>query len=157
MGEGACARAHRSRAQRRRAVPAVRARAHGARSGRDAAGPRRLRAAAPGDCAALRRHVRAGVYGVGWHQLRQLVRLRRPRPQSGLPAGSNVLPTSSLTKSYGLAGLRAGWVLGPREMIRRAWSIQDLLANNGVAPGEQMTLAAFARLPAIRRRAPQTL
>jgi aspartate/methionine/tyrosine aminotransferase len=79
------------------------------------------------------------------------------RPQSCVHAGSNVLTTNSLTKAYGLDGLRAGWVLGPREMIRGAWSIQDLLANNGVAPGEQMTLAAFARLPAIRRRVHQTL
>jgi aspartate/methionine/tyrosine aminotransferase len=72
-------------------------------------------------------------------------------------AGPNVLTTNSLTKAYGLDGLRAGWVLGPREMIHRAWMIQDLLANNGVAPGEQMTLAAFRRLSGIRRRVHATL
>src|SRR5207253_7770935 len=38
-----------------------------------------------------------------------------------------------------------------------AWTMQDLLANNGVAPGEQMTLAAFRRLAALRRRAHATL
>jgi DNA-binding transcriptional MocR family regulator len=38
-------------------------------------------------------------------------------------------------------------------VIDRAARIQDLLANNGVAPGEQLTLAAFRHLPAIRRRA----
>ena len=42
-------------------------------------------------------------------------------------------------------------------MVQRAWRIQDLLANNSVAPGEQMTLAAFGRLSAIRRRVHATL
>jgi aspartate/methionine/tyrosine aminotransferase len=68
-----------------------------------------------------------------------------------------VLTTNSLTKAYGLDGLRAGWVLGPDDMIRRAWTIQDLLANNGVAPGEQMTLAALKRLSSIRRHVHATL
>jgi aspartate/methionine/tyrosine aminotransferase len=77
--------------------------------------------------------------------------------ESCVHAGSNVITTSSLTKAYGLDGLRAGWMLGPREMIRRASQIQDLLANNGVAPGERMTLAAFKRLGAIRRRVHATL
>jgi len=79
------------------------------------------------------------------------------RADSCVHAGPNVVTTNSLTKAYGLDGLRAGWVLGPREVIRRAWSIQDLLANNVVAPGERMSLAAFRHLPAIRRRAHATL
>jgi aspartate/methionine/tyrosine aminotransferase len=79
------------------------------------------------------------------------------RTASCVHTGPNVLTTNSLTKAYGLDGLRAGWVLGPREMIRRAWLIQDLLANNGVAPGERLSLAAFKRLPEIRRRVHATL
>ena len=79
------------------------------------------------------------------------------RAESCVHAGSNVIVTNSLTKAYGLDGLRAGWMLGPREVILGAWLIQDLLANNGVAPGERMSLAAFRRLPAIRRRAHATL
>ena len=75
------------------------------------------------------------------------------RTASCVHAGPNVITTSSLTKAYGLDGLRAGWILGPRAVIDRAARIQDLMANNGVAPGEQMALAAFRRLPAIRRRA----
>src|SRR5207302_8413246 len=75
------------------------------------------------------------------------------RTDSCVHAGPNVLATNSLTKAYGLDGLRAGWVLGPRDLDRRAWLIHDLLANNNVAPGDQMSLAAFRRLAAIRRRA----
>lgn len=75
------------------------------------------------------------------------------RTESCVHAGPNVITANSLTKAYGLDGLRAGWILGPRTVIDRAARIQDLLANNGVAPGEQLTLAAFRHLPAIRRRA----
>jgi hypothetical protein len=72
---------------------------------------------------------------------------------SGVHTGPNVIATNSLTKAYGLDGLRAGWILGPTAIVQRAARIQDLLANNGVAPGEQMTLAALRHLPAIRRHA----
>jgi aspartate/methionine/tyrosine aminotransferase len=75
------------------------------------------------------------------------------RTESSVHAWTNVITTNSLTKAYGLDGLRAGWILGPREIIRKAGLIHDLLGVNGVAPGEAMTLAALRRLPAIRRRA----
>jgi aspartate/methionine/tyrosine aminotransferase len=35
------------------------------------------------------------------------------RPESSVHAGSNVVVTNSLTKAYGLDGMRAGWILGP--------------------------------------------
>jgi aspartate/methionine/tyrosine aminotransferase len=73
--------------------------------------------------------------------------------ESCVHAGPNVVTTCSLTKAYGLDGLRAGWLLGPPKLVRRAARIHDLLGSNGVAPGEQMQLAALSRLPAIRARA----
>jgi aspartate/methionine/tyrosine aminotransferase len=79
------------------------------------------------------------------------------KTESGVHAGPNVLAANSLTKAYGLDGLRAGWLLGPHDLIHRAWRMQDLLANHGVAPGEQMALAAFRRLPAIRAHVHRTL
>ena len=74
------------------------------------------------------------------------------RTESAVHAGPNVIATNSLTKAYGLDGLRAGWMLGPRRVIARAGTIHDLLGVNGVAPGERMTLAALRNLAAIRRR-----
>ncbi len=73
--------------------------------------------------------------------------------ESSVHAGPNVLTTNSLTKAYGLDGLRAGWILGPRSVVERAGLANDLMTNNGVAPGERMALAAFNRLAAIDRRA----
>ena len=75
------------------------------------------------------------------------------RPNSCVHAGPNVITTNSLTKAYGLDGLRAGWMLGPASVVHRAMLIHDLLGNNGVAPGEQLTVRAFERLDAIRARA----
>lgn len=75
------------------------------------------------------------------------------RPTSCVHAGENVVVTNSLTKAYGLDGLRAGWILGPGPLVARAAYINNLMANNGVAPGEWLTKKAFARLRAIRRHA----
>jgi aspartate/methionine/tyrosine aminotransferase len=74
------------------------------------------------------------------------------RTFSAVRAGPNVLATNSLTKAYGLDGLRAGWVLGPAALLRRAGLVHDLLGVNGVAAGEQLALAAFRRLDAVARR-----
>jgi aspartate/methionine/tyrosine aminotransferase len=75
------------------------------------------------------------------------------RTASCVHAGPNVITTCSLTKAYGLDGLRAGWLLGPTTLMRRAARIHDMLGANGVAPGERMQVAAFGRLPALRARA----
>lgn len=39
--------------------------------------------------------------------------------------GEHGISTSSVTKSYGLAGLRFGWVAGPQEVIEKAWKWKD--------------------------------
>jgi aspartate/methionine/tyrosine aminotransferase len=81
----------------------------------------------------------------------------RGHPESSVHAGANVLITNSLTKAYGLDGLRAGWILGSRDLIARAGRINDLMTNNGVAPGERAALAAFRRHRALDRRSHEIL
>lgn len=66
-------------------------------------------------------------------------------------AGTNVVTTNSLTKAYGLDGLRAGWVLGPATLIDRMARAHDIVAGNGVAMGERMALAAFERIDDLGR------
>jgi aspartate/methionine/tyrosine aminotransferase len=71
---------------------------------------------------------------------------------SAVRAAPNVVTTSSLTKAYGLGGLRAGWLLAPPEIADRARRIHDYLGVNGVAPGERLTVLALRRLARIRAR-----
>ncbi|HEY6212347.1 MAG TPA: pyridoxal phosphate-dependent aminotransferase [Vicinamibacterales bacterium] len=83
--------------------------------------------------------------------------LFRSRPESCVHAAGNVITTNSLTKAYGLDGLRAGWILGPTAIVRRAGIVNDFMTNNGVAPGERMALAAFRRQRAIDTRSHRIL
>jgi aspartate/methionine/tyrosine aminotransferase len=83
--------------------------------------------------------------------------LFRQRPESCIAAGTNVLVTNSLTKAYGLDGLRAGWILGPKNLVAKAGRINDVMTNNAVAPGERMALAAFRRQRVIDARAHRIL
>jgi aspartate/methionine/tyrosine aminotransferase len=75
------------------------------------------------------------------------------RTDSAALVAPNVIATNSLTKAYGLDGLRSGWVLGSPDLITRVRRVNDLLTVNGVAPGEELALRAFRNLSAIRRRA----
>jgi aspartate/methionine/tyrosine aminotransferase len=65
----------------------------------------------------------------------------------------NIVTTSSLTKAYGLSGLRCGWALAPAPVAARMRALNDL---HGVLPPhitERMSVVAFDRLPALRARA----
>ncbi len=65
--------------------------------------------------------------------------------------------TSSLTKGYGLSGLRCGWVIAPRELARRMWRLNDLFGVNAAHPAEQLSVLAFDQLPQFRARAKKIL
>jgi aspartate/methionine/tyrosine aminotransferase len=59
------------------------------------------------------------------------------------------LITNSLTKAYGLSGLRCGWVLAPSELAARMWRINDLHGVTFVHPGELLSVLALEKLPQI--------
>jgi aspartate/methionine/tyrosine aminotransferase len=61
--------------------------------------------------------------------------------------------TSSLTKVYGLSGLRCGWILAAPELARRMWLLNDLFAATGAHPAERLSLMAFNHLEQFRERA----
>jgi len=53
-----------------------------------------------------------------------------------------IIVTSSLTKSYGLAGLRSGWAIAPADTAERMRRARDVIDNANSAPADR--LAAFA-------------
>lgn len=75
-------------------------------------------------------------------------------PPSAFSLGETFLITSSLTKTYGLSGLRCGWILSaPPELARRIWRLNDLFAATAAHPAERMSVTAFDHLGQFRERA----
>ncbi|MBZ5507804.1 MAG: pyridoxal phosphate-dependent aminotransferase [Acidobacteriia bacterium] len=61
--------------------------------------------------------------------------------------------TNSLTKAYGLSGLRCGWVLAPPDLAQRMFHINDLHGATFAHPAELLSVVAFKKLPQIAARA----
>src|SRR5207248_7892351 len=74
-------------------------------------------------------------------------------PQTAFHLGPEVIVTSSLTKIYGLSGLRCGWILAEPDLARAMWRLNDLFGSTPVHPGELLSLAALRHLQPIRERA----
>jgi aspartate/methionine/tyrosine aminotransferase len=78
--------------------------------------------------------------------------LWEPAPRTAFHLGERFVSTNSLTKVYGLNGLRCGWVLAEPVLAERMWRMTELFNNIGVHAAERMSLAAFRSLDAIARR-----
>jgi hypothetical protein len=73
------------------------------------------------------------------------------RAQDGaFSLGENFIVTSSLTKAYGLSGLRCGWILAAPELAHRIWRLNDLFAATAAHPAECMSVMAFGPTPCLR-------
>lgn len=57
--------------------------------------------------------------------------------------GERFISTNTLTKSYGLAGLRVGWILGPREIVERAKRIKAYLSIANAIIDQRLALAVL--------------
>jgi len=73
-----------------------------------------------------------------------------PGRGSAARMGDNVIAISSLTKAYGMGGLRCGWVIARPEVIERVDRVMDYVNVEGVHIGEQISLSALRRLEAVR-------
>jgi aspartate/methionine/tyrosine aminotransferase len=71
--------------------------------------------------------------------------------------GPHFIVTSSLTKAYGLSGLRCGWILAEPELATRMWRINDLYAATPAHPAELLSVIALDNLDRIRTRAENLL
>jgi aspartate/methionine/tyrosine aminotransferase len=73
--------------------------------------------------------------------------------RSAFHLGQQFVTTGSLTKAYGLSGLRCGWVLAEPELARRMWRLNDLFGNIPAHPAERLSVVALAKLDRIASRA----
>jgi aspartate/methionine/tyrosine aminotransferase len=74
-------------------------------------------------------------------------------PRSSFHLGKNFVVTSSLTKVYGLSGLRCGWILAQPDLARAMYELNDLFAATPAHPTELLSVIAFQNLNKIRDRA----
>jgi len=73
-------------------------------------------------------------------------------PRSAFHLGPNFITTSSLTKVYGLSGLRCGWIFAPADIAERLWRLIDLFDNIPSHPAELLSVTALRKLDRIRER-----
>jgi aspartate/methionine/tyrosine aminotransferase len=74
-------------------------------------------------------------------------------PRTAFHLGSQFIVTSSLTKAFGLSGLRCGWILAEPELAKRMCRMNDLFAATPVHAGERLSLVALRQLAGIAARA----
>src|SRR5262249_39265021 len=67
-------------------------------------------------------------------------------PRTAFLLGPEVIVTNTLTKVYGLSGLRCGWILAEPDLARAMLRLNDLFGSTPVHPGELLSLAALRHL-----------
>jgi aspartate/methionine/tyrosine aminotransferase len=80
-----------------------------------------------------------------------------PPGRSAIHIGSEFVCTNSLTKVYGLSGLRCGWILAEPELAERMWRLNDLFGVNQAHQAERLACIAFERLDRILGDTPAML
>jgi aspartate/methionine/tyrosine aminotransferase len=78
-------------------------------------------------------------------------------PRSSVHLGPQFISTSSLTKGYGLSGLRCGWILAEPELAERMRLLHDVFGAVGPQPSERLSVVALKKLPKFIARAKNIL
>lgn len=70
-------------------------------------------------------------------------------PRTSFRLADNFVVTTSLTKVYGLSGLRCGWILAVPELAERMWRLNDLFGASAAHPAERLSVVALDHLDEI--------
>jgi aspartate/methionine/tyrosine aminotransferase len=74
-------------------------------------------------------------------------------PRTSFHLGPEFIVTSSLTKVYGVSGLRCGWILARPDLAWKMRRLNDLYSATPVYPGLLLAVAAFKHLDLLREKA----
>jgi hypothetical protein len=66
--------------------------------------------------------------------------------RSAVHLGPEFIVTNSLTKVYGISGLRCGWILAGPQLAERMWRLNDLFGVNQAHQAERLGCIAFDHL-----------
>ena len=72
-----------------------------------------------------------------------------PPRRSASHLGPEFVCTNSLTKVYGLSGLRCGWIFAEPDLAERMWRLNDLFGVNQAHQAERLACIAFDHLDEI--------
>jgi aspartate/methionine/tyrosine aminotransferase len=78
-------------------------------------------------------------------------------PPSSVHLGPQFIATTSLTKGYGLSGLRCGWILAEPELAQRMRMLHDVFGSLAPHPAETLSAVAMINLPKFINRAKNIL
>ena len=76
-----------------------------------------------------------------------------PTVRSVFHLGPNFVATTSLTKVYGLSGIRCGWILARPTLAEKMWRLNDLFASTPAHPAELLSVIALEHLEPIAAHA----
>lgn len=74
-------------------------------------------------------------------------------PATAISLGPEFVVTSSLTKGYGLSGLRCGWIFAEPKLAQKIRDLDDIFAASAPFMMEQLSVMAINQLPKIADRA----
>jgi len=74
-------------------------------------------------------------------------------PRTSFHLGPEFVVTSSLTKVYGVSGLRCGWILAHPDLAWKMRRLNDLYSATPVYPGLLLDVAVFKHLNRLREKA----
>jgi aspartate/methionine/tyrosine aminotransferase len=74
-------------------------------------------------------------------------------PRTSFHLGPEFVVTSSLTKVYGVSGLRCGWILVQPDLAWKMRKLNDLYSATPVYPGQLLAVAVFKYLNLLREKA----
>src|SRR6185436_10291444 len=80
-----------------------------------------------------------------------------PVPKPAATLSEVFVSTSSLTKDYGLVGLRCGWIIASPAVSARVREIRDVVDGSGPYVAERLALTAFEHIDRLRSRARKIL
>src|SRR5207247_583804 len=101
---------------------------------------------------AMLRQIRELTRGVGARVLVDEVYLEamfENAPKPAIALGPEFVVTSSLTKGYGLSGLRCGWILAGPELADKMRRLDDIFGASAPNVMERLSVAAITQLPKI--------
>lgn len=80
-----------------------------------------------------------------------------PRRRSAVHLGPEFISTNSLTKVYGLSGLRCGWILAEPQLAERMWRLNDLFGVNQAHQAERLACIALDQIDQVLGNTPAML